>query len=297
MVFDWISFLDDHGIEYVVHGQHHHATRNMVCNIHCPFIPANNFHLGVNDSTCSCWACGKHNMQEVISELSGLSGHALTKVMARYRGGLERGSQGKSRRLETVSKVKQHTVELTEQHQRYLTERGFNPILLKSKYQIASIPKFGEYADRIYIPVIENGKVISFTARALNEKPKYKHCSDQRSVVPIPETLYGLDNCIFTHVVLCEGVTDVWRLGENAVAMYGKALSDKQLLKLMKRFKNIFIALDPDAQDKVEQIYQKIRPYRNAYKVFLKDKDPGEFNPTEISVFWNLIHTKLGGEL
>lgn len=47
--------------------------------------------------------------------------------------------------------------------------------------------------------------------------------------------------------VVCEGVTDVWRIGEAGLAIFGKAISEKQIALLAENFSSVILMLDQDA--------------------------------------------------
>jgi DNA primase len=155
----------------------------------------------------------------------------------------------------------------------------------------------GKFGGRIYIPVYQNRKEVCFTTRSIQVKghAKYTHCYDDKSIVPIKDCLYGLDDCKNDHVVLVEGVTDVWNIGTDTVCMFGKTLSDIQKRLLVKKFKTIFVLLDPDAFKQAKQIKAKLAPYRKTICLALKDKDPGELTKQEVYELLNEIN-KLKGK-
>lgn len=62
--------------------------------------------------------------------------------------------------------------------------------------------------------------------------------------------LYNLDNAEkFSEVAIVEGVTDVWRIGDNAVATFGKQLSPAQKKTLRDRFRGKRLVFVPDMND------------------------------------------------
>jgi hypothetical protein len=95
---------------------------------------------------------------------------------------------------------------------------------------------------RIFIPTPGG-----WQARAVDDsKPKYFSCPGWKK----SEHLYGINLARkypdFT--MLCEGVTDVWRVGGPAVAIFGKALSTAQVMKLKKNWSTVGVLLDPDTE-------------------------------------------------
>ncbi len=288
--------MEDYGIEYVTSG-HYHCTKAFEIQAHCPLHTGKpDYDLGLNPNNWHCWVHGReHTLEQLVQAFTGCSGHSVKELVRRYRGDNKSGVQRKPGRLVPKAQqlVKPMTGKLNKKHVNYLNNRGFNVGALNNKYQLESVLPFGDYGDRIYIPVIMNGNTVSFTTRSMNSEPKYKHAEDNHSVVPIKHTIYNIDNCYHSHVVIVEGVTDTWRLGDNAVALYGKSLSEKQLVFLVKRFKYIFVCMDPEAQDSCEKIVQRIKPYRACYKLLIADKDPGDFSMREVQSLWNHVQQKL----
>ena len=50
-------------------------------------------------------------------------------------------------------------------------------------------------------------------------------------------------------MILVEGITDVWRIGDGCCALTGKVMTtEQQLLILRKKIKSILVLLDSDAE-------------------------------------------------
>lgn len=278
-----MSFLDDYGIEYVTSG-HEHCTSTFPIQTNCPLAGTTNYHLGLSPTGSSCWKCGcGHSIYALLEAWTALGSNDLKKLMSKYGKGqislsktVLRSDRGKLLKLPLMK--------LAGNHRKYLTKRGFNAEKLRLKYELRSIMPIGDYGSRIYIPVIVNGKTVSFTTRTIADtKPKYIHCPDHESIVPVKDCLYGIEYCKNSHVIMTEGVTDVWKIGDDSVALFGKTLSEKQLYTTIKKFTKIFIMLDPDALPQAKKIHQKLSPYRKTLIVSLKDKDPGDLTPEEIN--------------
>jgi len=283
MPFDWLSFLDDYGIEYVTSG-HEHCTSTFPIQTNCPLAGTTNYHLGLSPNGNSCWKCGGgHSIYSLLEAWTAHGSNDLKKLMSKY-------GQGQINLSKTILRsdrsklLKLPLMKLAKSHANYLEKRRFNTEQLRLKYELRSIMPIGDYGGRIYIPVVINGKTVSFTTRTIADiKPKYIHCPDHESIVPVKDCLYGIDHCKNNYVIMTEGVTDVWRIGDNSVALFGKTLSDKQLYTTVKKFTKIFIMLDPDALIQAKKIQQKLSPYRKTLIVSLKDKDPGDLTPKEMT--------------
>ena len=67
--------------------------------------------------------------------------------------------------------------------------------------------------------------------------------------MPINHILYNFDT-VKDCVVIVEGVTDVWRMGDGFVCSFRKAMTPEQIQFLMKkRIKRAFVMYDADAKD------------------------------------------------
>jgi DNA primase len=80
--------------------------------------------------------------------------------------------------------------------------------------------------------------------------------------------LYGLPAALNTAgpVVVVEGVTDVWRLGTNAVAIFGKTLSMNQRDLILRHFacREIVVFLDADATQDAGNAWSALHSARAA---------------------------------
>ena len=101
-------------------------------------------------------------------------------------------------------------------------------------------------------------------ARALsqNDLPKYLFARGFRK----SEYLYGLHAVATSRgpIVVVEGATDVWRLGRNAVGLFGNSISKKQieLLIIHARARPIIVLLDRGMENQAGQIASKIESAR-----------------------------------
>lgn len=146
-------------------------------------------------------------------------------------------------------------VELSEDHpaMKYIRARNFEPAMLDSwgvvlaeEYPvIANDKNYSWLAGRLFIPTPGSG----WQARSVDEetKPKYFSCPGWKK----SHQLYGYNKArqCSDFVLLCEGVTDVWRVDGPAVAIFGKSISLPQLTNLRKNWGLIGVLLDPDTED------------------------------------------------
>lgn len=136
--------------------------------------------------------------------------------------------------------------------------------------------------DRLVIPIIQGRRLVGWQARKFNDEPQQKYLNPPD--LPKSDWLYNYDRALFyPTVVVCEGVADVWRVGENAVALFGHSLSPRQQ-ELMKLLWGVdgrcLLLLDHDADAEADEIVDRLRKAqvfpRGVMKVPLQDdRDPG----------------------
>lgn len=113
----------------------------------------------------------------------------------------------------------------------------------------------------IIIPIWFKGEYKGWQARQIgdgNKGPKYFTAPGMKK----SRIMYNYDSAILQdHVVVCEGVTDVWRVGPAGVCLFGKSASSEQLRLLKEGWssKEICLLLDPDAYKETELLYEKLK--------------------------------------
>lgn len=120
------------------------------------------------------------------------------------------------------------------------------------------------------------------------------------------EYLYGLSQVIRTNgpVIVTEGITDVWRLGTNAVALIGCQPSARQieLIARLGQSRPVVVFLDVDAQNHAQELVNTLRQKRcqqvvNAVPPEGK-KDVGECSRraawNQVALALGTSHSKLG---
>jgi hypothetical protein len=150
----------------------------------------------------------------------------------------------------------------------YLLGRDFDPAELGRRWGVSyarSCPTCRPAVyERLVIPVYQPtadpggpaneagpGELWGWQARAIRplppQAPKYLFAAG----MPKSRLLYGLPLALRTRgpLCVCEGATDCWRLGGNAVALFGKAMSRGQAGLLLRHFagRPLVLCLDRDA--------------------------------------------------
>jgi DNA primase len=139
----------------------------------------------------------------------------------------------------------------------YLQKRRIEPCDLL-KYKIGYCSE-GEFEGRIIIPSFNiDGYVNYFIARSYDGHwMRYKNPDASRDII-FNELIIDWDS----DVILVEGVFDAIFAG-NAVALLGSTLREESKLfqHIIKNDSSVFIALDPDAEDKAMKIARTLLKY------------------------------------
>ena len=302
--FDPISYFEDRNIPYSTEGKN--VTEGWV-NIECPYPfcndPSN--HLGVNleSKLHSCWACGeKGGMDRLIQELEGCSWPESQLILGQFQENPYKDIPLDVKYPETGSKTVRSRDILFDQslfsdpwpkiHLNYLKGRDFDPDILIPKYKLKACYNTGKYKFRIIAPVIMDDEVVSFVGADVTRQAKipYKNASDSESIIPIKSCLYNLDNANET-VILVEGITDVWRIGDGAVATLGKKVTDEQVnLLIRKRIKRVYILSDSDAYYDWKILAEMIAPvFNNVELLELNSGDPENLRGNALKEIQDLI--------
>lgn len=153
----------------------------------------------------------------------------------------------------------------------YVRARGFDPIELATKWGVGycsdADSRFYKCLHRIVVPVYAFGVLVGWQARLIDDSLKSR-------TVPKYYTLKGFFKSRYLYnrdraangnvVVLVEGVTDVWAVGDPAVAIFGHELDAKQSAGLdlwSARGGLLVVMIDPDARAKfdamIPELYRK----------------------------------------
>ena len=164
----------------------------------------------------------------------------------------------------------------------YLIARGFDPYQLAEEYDLSYCTEItSPVRDRLLIPIWYNDTLYGWQARAIypDQVPKYHTARGSR----ISHVLYGLDHIKQkrNNVFLVEGVTDVWRLGTGAVALFGCHISAPQIQLLKSVTEKVTVMLDGDALDKAKKIANKLQKENIATQII---ELPANTDPADLSL-------------
>jgi len=263
-------------------------------NVCCPFCgQGGSFHLGfhIENEYCVCFKCGGHNLRNALVRLLNIPPQSLDNILEPYQQRLKILSKLNDKKPINKSKIELPANPLSKAEKDYLLDRHFVPKLLKRNFNIQGGGWYGEWKNRIIIPIYLGGKLVSWTSRTIikDREPRYKNLANEESVIDPKKTFFNLDNCSNSYVALLEGPFDVLRFGDNGICGFGISLTRTQILYLGERFKKVYILFDSgrDAQKKAREYGMILQGH--GLDVFLVDafgdygcKDAGEMSPWKI---------------
>lgn len=286
--FDVISYLEDRGVEFSRQGKN--VTSGWI-ETNCPFCPIIDpdptMHLGINLSTrlINCWRCGsKGSILRLIVKIDRCSYQDVEdKILPAFKDYSMRDlKRDIIIRTSTNGNILPECLkEFPEPYLEYLKGRNFDPDQLVKKYGLRAYANIGFYKFRIIVPIIMGGKVVNFTAMDTTgeQSPKYIHCRNDDAIIPMKECLYNIDTVRDTALIV-EGVTDVWRMGDGAVATLGIQYTHEQVsLLATKGVVKAVVMYDSDAIKQAKRLAGALSAVISNVEVIELDKgDPGDFS-------------------
>jgi DNA primase len=285
-LLDILRLYQDYNIQYWTDGKN--CAPGWI-QVQCCFCGDSSNHLGYNlaKGYFTCWKCGKKKIEQVLMNLLSLEFYEVKKVMLEYAGYSKLFRKNEEKQKKVIPELALPGGELVDMHINYLSKRNFDADYLVNKYGITGTGITGDWKFRIMIPVIYNRKMVAFQGRDITGKAKYRYksLSIENSIMPVKEVIYNIDNCNSDSVIVLEGITDVWRMGDNTCATFGTSVTSKQI-KLLSRYKKIFFLFDPEieAQERARFAASKLSSLGcNVEIVDLGiDGDPATLNAEEV---------------
>ena len=130
----------------------------------------------------------------------------------------------------------------------YLRGRGFSAFNLS--YRGIGYCDSGEYFGYIILPYYQQGQLIYYQTRNfLGNGPKFKNPRVEDFGIGKTQLMFNADAlALFTKIYLVESVTNSLTIGEKAVGILGKKISDYQFSAILRSpIEEIVIGLDDDA--------------------------------------------------
>lgn len=164
----------------------------------------------------------------------------------------------------------------------YLFNRNFFPDELIKRFDLYCCHLIGDFKFRIIVPIYQKYELVAYVGRDVTGKSemKYKNSPIEESKIPVKECLYNLDT-IKDRAIIVEGVTDVWRLGNECVATFGTQYTKAQV-SLLSGLKKAFVLYDADASKQAEKLGNDLSSIVDSVEVLTLDSgDPADLSPTE----------------
>lgn len=263
---DIIRLYTDNRIPFITEGKN---VGDGWVNITCPFCDDPSEHLGYNTSMdyYRCWRCGWHPTNKVVSKILNISTALTHETLKQYGGEYKKQIKEEHQQIRPFV-FPSGVTSLQRQHKQYLENRGFDPARIERIWKLMGTGPVSmlddiDYKHRIIAPILWEGETVSFQSRSLSDKAelRYKACSKEREVLHHKDILYHqIDR--ETKIGICtEGITDVWRMGENSFATFGIGYTEKQVTCISKLFSVVFIIYDPEplAQKQAERLKNELR--------------------------------------
>lgn len=285
MPFDLNRFAQDNSID--THTEGYKQCAKGWVQIECPFCGGFP-HMGWNEEKdyFNCYECGWHSHITVIEAILRVDSREARQIRSRYTTATYTPTEHVSPPPKQTSLVlPKGTGPMSKRHKDYLRSRNFDPDKLEEEWDLKGTGKLGDYKFRIIAPIYHNGKLVNFQGRDITDQAvaKYKACSHHDEVMNVKECLYGLDKVEGDSIVVCEGITDVWRLGPGSVDTFGIQVKHAQV-ELMKRFENIFICFDTEteAQKQARKLADQLQCFgRHIELLSLDCNDPAKMNQAD----------------
>jgi hypothetical protein len=254
-MIEWRELLDELNVEWRDKGKN--CSRGNI-NISCPFCGDDpSFHLAISENKDAyyCYRDPAHHSGSSTSRLLialGLSHADISFTLNQY---------GDDRPVRVVPKKPASVAASTwtkfgsaadsELCVTYLRDRGFpTPVAISRQYDLR-IAGPGKWAQRLLLPIQDDGAIVSWTGRALRPgmEPKYlTETTDAGNFLYLPRSIRET-------LVVVEGPMDALKiavatnnLSISAVAILGKGYFNKldKIAKLAEGCTRILLALDID---------------------------------------------------
>ena len=260
MGFNLSELFETIGVQYWASGKN--VARGYT-NISCPFCGDRSNHMGVSNASGNfrCWKCpAEGSIYELAMELKNCDIYEAKRIVRPFRiDGL-----GRMVKEEKIIKefrnimpqfsypIKDIDSEASSPYADYLIDRDFDPETTIKKYNLYAGGIVGKYKWRIIVPIIYQGQIVNFVARAISADASKKvvNCPNEECVINAKNILFNLDNVINRKMIICEGVFDAMRVGDGAVATLGTEVTDAQINLIRQYADTVHILFDSYEKDK-----------------------------------------------
>lgn len=293
-MFDIQGWLNDAGIPYWTSGKN--VSHNWT-TISCPICSERSNHGGFapGGERYSCFKCGaKMHVTQFIKHHLKTSWDECQSIFRQYSNSLYCPIQNERTRANSVVwppvGAEQKLPSIFAQ---YLYKRDFIPSQIEALYGVKAVYLTGDFKYRLVVPIYQNGQLVTYVGRDVTGKSdlRYKNLKEELSVLPAKACVYNLDAVNDTAIIV-EGITDVWRLRYNTVAMLGLVFTKEQVSLLSKKLKRAILCYDsePEAQEMAKALAEELSfAGVNTELLTIDAKDPGELSEAEADEIRKLV--------
>jgi DNA primase len=290
------ELFDEINIEYHEKGKNVSEGWIGVC---CPFCSDTSYHLGVHikNKTISCFRCGTTGtVIKFLIEVTGNFEKSINLLRTYIPKELKKEYKQERNTVQSVELPKFARYVPFKAHKEFLHSRGYNYRDLSDKYNMhyVSCVQDEPFQNRIILPVIRKYRLVSFTSIDITgtRKNKYKHLKDELSIIPIKNTLFGLEFTKNNPVIgVVEGVFDQFRIGDGSVATLGTNVTEEQKA-IFRKFQKLVIVFDGDSAGRIgsEKLANDMAVFMDVEIIKLDSGDPDELDNDSIQ----FIKSRLG---
>jgi len=289
--FDIEKYLDSRNIEYWTEGKN---IKQGWIGIQCLWCEDKSNHLGINldSKSINCWICPtKGTVIKIIMKVERCSLKSVLSIVNEFsniRHYIDKESskdEQMPQRETTVTLPLMSKKELFPLHRKYLENRRLDPEFIFKKYNLSCTGPIGKYRHRLIIPFHYKKRLVTFSSRDVTGRAKiaYVHQPEKKSVLSTKETIYNVDNCKES-ILVVEGATDTWAIGDNCGATMGIKWTAIQL-SILSQFKRVFILYDAEeeAQQSAERLcYDLSSEVDHVEQLQLDEGDPGSMSREDV---------------
>lgn len=284
-MFCAIDFFNDYNIRYWTEGKN--VGKGMI-NTTCPHCGDRSNHLGWNGFGTRCWKCGYHSLFDSIKEILSIDNKETYIIINKYQTDSNYIPILDESLNNGVTEVQMIGGNLELPHKKYLEGRGFDSEFLEWKYGLkGTLARNDFWRYRIIAPIMYKNRLVSYQGRDYTNKQdlRYYTLGKDKELIHHKNILFNLDNCKKDKVIVCEGVYDVMRMGDDCCGTFGTSTKNEQLNLLAKRFNKIFLVFDPEeeALERAKIMASKLSMMGKDVEIINLDdnKDPAEHTDEE----------------
>ena len=292
--------LDDLNIPYTEQGKN--VSNNWI-GVQCPFPGCGDHsnHLGLHlaSPVVSCYNCGTtgNYLTFLAAELG--SYYKAKKILEKHSPReLKPNRIGKSdENMVTRVNLPDEAVQtMFPQHRDYLLKRGFSPVTIQNQYKFYYCDDYGEWANRIIIPIYKRNKLLTFTSVDVSDDPylRYKHLKKEKSIIHCKQYLLGLDYVVGNTIIIVEGFFDWLRIGPGCVCGFGTKITSEQI-QLLSKFNKVIIVFDGDEPGKIggRKLANELAAFTDTELITLDDGlDPDKLSKADVNELKQIVKVR-----